>query len=119
MGMACRYCPRRGGQDLIKDLRRRENLTRVLLQLQDNAVPSKELLLALETGQFEAVFPILTRSILASVSHQNDWVEDLGRLDLLTSIAEISDYLPRVPISKVWLVGFCSAWGFRQRSIKH
>ncbi|MBI5774104.1 MAG: hypothetical protein HZA89_10225 [Verrucomicrobia bacterium] len=91
MGLACRYCPRTGGQDLIKDLKRRENSTRILLQLQESTVPSEELLLALKTGQFEAVFPKLTRSILAAVSHQNDWVKDLGRLHLLTSITEISE----------------------------
>jgi hypothetical protein len=90
MGLACRYSPREGGQDLTKDLRRRENLTRLLLHLQENTCPSEELLLALKTGKFDTVFPKLTRSILAAVSHQNDWVKDLGRLHLLTTVGEIS-----------------------------
>lgn len=93
MGLACRYCPPSGGQDLVKDLRRRENLTRILLQLQQDSFPSEELIAALKTDGFDSVFPRATRSVLASVSTQNDWVKDLGRFHLLTSIPDIGHTL--------------------------
>ncbi len=77
--LACVFCKENGG-DQMSGVDRKHNLMRVLLAVQNKVSPALAAIQSLNACEFEQVFPLIGRSILAHRCLQNNWEFDLGRL---------------------------------------